>query len=74
MNLLIVGVIVAVIVASVLLVGGVALVNAYSGDNTIDNQGQLECSTCGNSCTAESNCGLETCGAVSGSGSCGCGR
>ena len=28
---------------------------------------------CGNSCTAGSNCGLASCGAVTG-GSCGCGR
>lgn len=32
-----------------------------------------ECTECGNSCNLESNCGLETCGAVKG-GSCGCGR
>lgn len=70
MNLLLIG----VVIAGLLIVGGIALVNAYAEDNITDNSGQFECSTCGNSCTAESNCGLATCGAVSGSGSCGCGR
>ena len=31
----------------------------------------LDCSSCGNSCTAESNCGLSTCGATQGK-TCGC--
>ena len=34
---------------------------------------QLECSSCGNSCSVDSNCGLDTCNAVTG-GSCGCGK
>jgi len=58
------------LVAGLLLVGGVAVVNA--GDSS-EQVGQIECSTCENSCSAESNCGLATCGAVSG-GSCGCGN
>jgi len=34
---------------------------------------QIGCSSCGNSCNAESGCGLATCGATNG-GSCGCGK
>jgi hypothetical protein len=34
---------------------------------------QISCSSCGNSCNAESGCGLATCGATTG-GSCGCGK
>lgn len=32
------------------------------------------CSSCGNSCSEGSNCGLKTCGAASGTGSCGCNK
>lgn len=68
MNLWIIGGIIAgALVMSALVIG--ALVTADAPQE--DFQG-LSCSTCGNSCTAESNCGLSTCGAVSGSGSCGC--
>jgi len=34
---------------------------------------KIECSSCDGSCSAEKNCDIATCGAVSG-GSCGCGR
>lgn len=66
MNMWIIG----LVIAGFLLIGGVAIVNANIEQNS---DGDFECSTCGNSCTAESDCGLATCGAVS-SGSCGCGR
>jgi len=60
--------IIAGIIAGLLMISGVA-VFAH-----VDTESEtIECSTCGNSCTAESNCGLETCGAVNGGGSCGCG-
>lgn len=62
--------IIAGLVAGLLIIGGVAVVNAI-GD-VPENTEQIE-SECGNSCSAERNCGLVTCEAVSG-GSCGCGR
>ena len=61
--------IIASVIVGLLIIGGVAVVNAV--ENNTENTEQIECSTCGNSCTAESNCGLSTCGAISG-GSCGC--
>jgi len=69
MNYLIVG----AIIAGVFLIAGFTVVNATSNDAPIEEQAdsQIECSSCGNSCTASSNCGQATCGAVSG-GSCGC--
>jgi hypothetical protein len=73
--------IIASLVFSVLVLGGFALVSAISNgsDNIIDSESatpvkSVECSGCGNGCTAGSNCGLATCGAVSGTGSCGCGK
>jgi hypothetical protein len=32
------------------------------------------CSSCGNSCSEKGNCGLNTCKAASGTGSCGCNK
>ena len=61
------------IIASVLLIGGFAVANIVTADAE-QGTGTFSCSTCGNSCTAESNCGLATCGVVNGEGSCGCGR
>jgi hypothetical protein len=65
-----------IIVAVVVGIGAIALGSA--GNTTTDSVKQegkvISCSTCGNSCTSGSNCGLSTCGAVSGKGSCGCGR
>lgn len=54
-----------------LVFGGVAVVNAFT--DTEQELDTASCTSCGNSCTAEINCGLAGCGAVSG-GSCGCGR
>jgi cytochrome c-type biogenesis protein CcmH/NrfF len=47
------------------------LVNANSPGDALESTEEFSCSSCGNSCSAESNCGLSTCGAVNG-GSCGC--
>ena len=60
-------------IAGILLIGGITLANVVTADPPQEDSQSLSCSTCGNSCTAESNCGLATCGAVSG-GNCGCGR
>ena len=66
MNLLIIA---GVLVGILVLAGAsvIALGNNDSPEKTVD------CKTCGNKCTAESNCGSATCGAVNG-GSCGCGK
>lgn len=74
--------IIASIILGLLVIGGFAVVSALSNsadntvesDNTVTQAKTLSCSGCGNGCNAESNCGLATCGAVSGSGSCGCGK
>ncbi len=53
----------------VLIVGGFFAVNALQTDgNAIANTG---CGKCNGSCTADSNCGLASCGAVNG-GECTC--
>ena len=44
-----------------------------TNDASTATTGKVSCSSCGGKCTAESNCGLATCGAVSG-GTCGCGK
>ena len=49
---------------------GVSSITAESTDTQETNSNYCS-DSCGNSCTSESNCGLSTCGAVSGS-SCGC--
>jgi len=51
----------------------VTTVQAETPQST-DAQETIDCSNCGNSCNAQRNCGLATCGAVSGNGGCGCGR
>ena len=59
------------IIAGLLIVGGVAVVNAVTADKPAE---QIDCSDCGNSCSLNNNCGLSTCAAVSGGGGCGCGK
>ena len=74
--------IIASIVLGILVIGGFAVVSAISNsadnavgpDDAVIQAKTIGCSGCGNGCNAESNCGLATCGAVSGSGSCGCGK
>ncbi len=74
--------IIASIILGMLVIGGFAVVSALSNSNNaeiIESTGTqavetISCSGCGNGCSAGSNCGLATCGAVSGTGSCGCGK
>ena len=54
-------------------IAGITVVNALTTDDIADNTDISKCTSCGNSCTADSNCGLQSCGAVNG-GTCGCGR
>lgn len=61
------------IFVGILVIASVALVTANAGEDADVPVSSQSCSTCGNSCTAESNCGLAKCGAVSG-GTCGCGK
>ena len=65
--------IIAAVMIGTLMIAGVAVVNALSSTQEISTTSQKSCSSCGNSCTAESNCGLSTCGATNG-GTCGCGK
>lgn len=60
------------IALGLLIIGSVALVKANT-DTIIQPVTAKTCTSCGNSCTAESNCGLATCGAVNG-GKCTCGK
>jgi len=62
--------IIAAIVIGLVAIAGITVVNAYATDNKTETK---TCTSCGNSCTAKSNCGLKTCGAANG-GTCGCGR
>ncbi|HPD81987.1 MAG TPA: hypothetical protein PK357_02710 [Candidatus Pacearchaeota archaeon] len=76
--------IIASMILGLLIIGGFAFVSALNNNNAEEaNNGEtltdiptktISCSGCGNGCNAESNCGLATCGAVSGTGSCGCGK
>ena len=68
MNLWIIG----AIVVGVLFVAGLFVANT----NIVqaDESETISCTSCGSSCTADINCGQATCGAVSGTGSCGCGK
>jgi hypothetical protein len=63
---------IAAIVLAVVVITGVAVVNAISVDDNTDTA-KVCGASCGNSCTATSNCGLSTCGATKG-GSCTCGN
>jgi hypothetical protein len=65
MNLWIVALIIGLLAVTTVVVIGITTVNAESPEEpSFDCQG-----TCG----PEGNCGLATCGVVSGTGSCGCG-
>ncbi len=74
--------IIASIVLGILVIGGFAVVSALSNnaDNAVESDNietpakTISCSGCGNGCNAETNCGRATCGAVAGTGSCGCGK
>ena len=76
------------IVAGLFVLGGVAIVQAHNSQVTDQETtqtaptGTYSCAgygsgSCNGGCTAENNCGMAECGAVSGTagtGSCGCGR
>lgn len=62
--------IIAAITIGLLVVAGIIIVNTDMV--TAEAPEKVSCSNCGNSCTGDSNCGLGTCGAVKGTGSCGC--
>lgn len=65
-------VIIAVIMGLVLVAG--LVMAGISTEDVSEDQEQISCSTCENVCSTNSNCGLSTCGAVSGTGSCRCDR
>lgn len=65
--------IIAVIVVGLLVVASVS-VFALAGNSTAPATSAKTCTSCGGKCTATSNCGLASCGAVKGTGTCGCGK
>jgi len=67
MNIWIIG----AIITGMLVIAGVVMANI--GIIQADQPEKVSCTSCDNSCTADSNCGLKSCGAVSG-GSCSCGK
>lgn len=62
-------IIVALIIGILVVAGIVISVQGVAADAPEN----VDCKSCGNSCTGESNCGLASCGAVQGR-SCGCGK
>ena len=62
---------ISAIVLGILILGGIAVTALATQEDTATTVKTGSCSSCGNSCTAEKNCGLATCGAVNG-GSCSC--
>ena len=55
---------------------GVMIVAVIVGVSALSDKSgtkQIECKSCGNICTEEANCGLASCGAVSGK-TCNCGK
>ena len=56
-----------------LAVAGFVVADSFGGEETEEVLPTCGSSSCDGGCTAESNCGVASCGAVSG-GSCGCGR
>lgn len=68
------------VITGLLVLGGLAVVQALDkqADQETDTSTNSEYATCGSpncngGCTEQNNCGISTCGAVSGR-SCGCGR
>lgn len=67
--------IIAAFIVGVLIVASVSVLALNSNADTKAPASQAsQCTSCGGKCTAGSNCGLATCGAVKGTGSCGCGK
>lgn len=65
---------IAAIVIGLLVVASVSVMALTSNDNTTAPVKTTQCSSCGNKCTAASNCGSPTCAAAKGTGTCGCGK
>jgi hypothetical protein len=63
-------IIVAIIVG--LLIIGFVTTNLIAQD-TEANKNTINCSSCGNGCNSTNNCGLSSCGAISGK-TCGCNK
>jgi hypothetical protein len=60
------------LVAGLMLIAGFVFVTAGSTEDVVTEEPEtISCSSCGGSCNQQSNCGLSSCGAVTG-GSCGC--
>lgn len=64
-------IIVAVLIGILAVAGIIVSITGSVVADESDGNGAVTCSTCGNSCTGERNCGLASCGAVQGK-SCGC--
>jgi hypothetical protein len=65
--------IIAGIFIGLFLIASIATIGVIRANTEKENPEISECTECGNACTLESNCGLETCDAIKG-GSCECGR
>lgn len=61
------------IILGVLIIGGIAVTALTTNQEYQKPTETISCSSCGNSCTAEKNCGLATCGVVNGK-TCSCGK
>lgn len=57
-------------IIGVLIITGILVAGVTTAEKSVK---KIECKDCNGLCDAETNCGLETCGAVNG-GSCNCGR
>ncbi|MBM3228782.1 hypothetical protein FJZ20_02785 [Candidatus Pacearchaeota archaeon] len=69
MNIWIFALLLGLLVVGAIFVTGVSDVKAET-----DNSEIIPCSTCGQGCTLDRNCGSSTCGALTGTSDCGCGR
>ena len=63
--------ILAIVIGLLVIAGAVVTVNLVMANQEAEPE-IIDCKSCGNSCNRERNCGLQSCGGVSG-GSCGCG-
>ena len=59
------------IILGILIIGGIVVTALTTNQEDQKPAEKISCSSCGNSCTTEKNCGLATCGAVNGK-TCGC--
>jgi uncharacterized protein YxeA len=68
--------IIAAFIVGVLVVASVSVLalNNTGTDTKAPAVQASKCSSCGNKCTAASNCGSSTCAAAKGTGKCGCGK